>query len=147
MKKLLLSLFLFAAAAASALLVKDAIDRRHPDYAVAKLTVTADSVEVPVLVAEYEWRFAFGNTATRQSPSIAELGLTPMPLLGGEQLELSFSQPVKSMTIERSGNYDYSFSVADGALAAPYESGGYIYRITAGFDSGSAVYYFYIVIQ
>ena len=147
MKKILLSLVLLAAAGFSAFLVKDAIDRRSPDYAVAKLTVTADSVEVPVTVAEYDWSFAFGGSAIREAPSILDLGLSPMPLLGGERLEIKFSQHADSFALERSGNYDYNFEPIEGDLTVPFESGGYLYRVTAQFPSGRAVYYFYVAVQ
>lgn len=147
MKRVLLSLVLLAAAGFSAFFVKDAMDRRHPDYAVAKLTVTADSVELPVMVAEYDWSFAFGASAKKETASIIDLGLSPMMLLGGERLELDFSQAADSVTVERSGNYDYNFAPAEGALSVPFESGGYVYRITAEFPSGHAVYYFYVVVQ
>lgn len=146
MKKVLLSLLLLAAAGAAAFFVKDALDRRAPDYAVARLTVTADSVDVPVTTAAYTWRFALGGSAEKTAPSIAEMSLPRSLQRGGEQLELTFSQKPESYTLRRSGKYDYVFADTDDQMV-PFEAGGYVYEVHAVYPSGEALYYFYIVVQ
>lgn len=146
LKKILASIVLFAAAAVAAILVKDAIDVRHPNNAVAKLTVTADSVQLPVTVAGYQWSFLFDRqTAKIPTPAIDQEP-TPTALLGGERLDLSFSQPAVSYTVRQSQSNSYDFFELDGEISVPFEPGGYLYEVRAEFEAGWVLYYFYIAV-
>ena len=146
MKKIIASILLLAVAAVAAVLVKDALDVRHPDYAVAKLTVTADSVELPVLVAGYQWQFLFDQQTAKKPQPVIELSIPPASLMGGEQLELNFSQTALSYTVRQSRNYSYEFFESEEQLIVPFEPGGYIYEVRAEYERGWVLYYFYIVV-
>ena len=146
-KKLLLGIALLAAAGGVAFCVKEAVDVRYPEYAVAKLTVSADVTDVPVTVAGFDWRFPLGGRAMRTAQSVSDLNPAPVELLGGETLSLAFSQPIRSLEVRRSASYSYSFYDIEGDLTVPYDSGAYLYEVKAGFESGEVLYYFYIVVQ
>ncbi len=147
LKKIIASIVLLAMAAGAAMLVKDWLDVRRPDYAVAKLTVAADSVELPVTVAGYQWRFLFDRQTAKTPAAVIDQELTPTELLGGERLELTFSQPVSSYTIRQSKSYSYEFFELEGEINVPFETGGYIYEIRAEYERGWALYYLYIVVN
>lgn len=148
LKKVIASLLLLACAGALAFLVKDAIDVRNPEQAVAKMTVTADTLELPVAVAGFQWEFLFGRRACKKPMPVFEIKLEPAPgeLLGGERLELVFSQPAKKIVIKQSKNYSYDFFEVDGDLTVPFESGIYVYKVEAEFESGRVLYYFYAAV-
>ncbi len=147
MKKFIAAILLLVLAAGAAVLVKDALDVRNPDYAVAKLTVTADSVELPVSVAGYQWSFLFDRQTAKKPAPVIEQNLSAVTLLGGEKLELNFSQPVLSYTVRQSQNYSYEFFDLEGEITVPFEPGGYIYEVRAEFEHGWVLYYFYIVVS
>lgn len=147
MKKIALALVLFVCAGFIAFYTKDVIDRQYPEYAVAKLTVSADATDVPVVVSGFEWSFVFGGTAAKSSPDVAELAVTPVSVLGGETLSLVFSQPLKTLEVKRSESYSYTFSDIQGDLKVPFEAGGYMYEVNASFERGNVKYYFYIVVE
>ena len=66
---------------------------------------------------------------------------------GGEQLGIDFSVEPVSATISRTRSYTYEFSeIGEKDLTIPYESGGYIYEVSAEFASGSVTWYFYIIV-
>lgn len=147
MKKILASIVLLVGAAFAAILVKDAIDVRHPNNAVAKLTVTADSVELPVTVAGYQWSFLFDRQTAKIPTPAVDQEPTPVTLLGGERLEFTFSQPVVSYTVKQSMSSTYEFfELETEEISVPFEPGGYMYEIRAEFESGWVLYYFYIAI-
>lgn len=142
---LVISMLIIAALAAVA--VKDAIDRRNPQYAIPQITVTADAAPVAVLTAQYKWEFMLGGSAELDEGAIEELSIPETNLEGGELIVIDFSVKPESLRMERTSAYTYDFSDIDETdLTVPYESGGYIYRISADFDYGSVVWYFYIVV-
>ena len=146
MKKIIASIVLLFIAAAAAVLVKDAIDVRNPDYAVAKLTVTADSVELPVTVAGYQWSFLFDRQTAKTPEPVFEQEPIPTSLLGGERLELEFSQPALRCTVRQSQSYTYDFFALEGVIHVPFEPGGYMYEVRAEYEDGWVLYYFYVVV-
>ncbi|MDO4566646.1 MAG: hypothetical protein Q4B42_04885 [Oscillospiraceae bacterium] len=146
-KKTIIALLLLIAAGGLSFAVKELIDVNNPEYAVAKLTVTADSEEVPVIISAFDWSFSFGASASREAPDVSEINPAPALLLGGESLELSFSQPLLALEVLRSESYSYSFFDINGDLTVPYEKGAYLYRVNAAFERGEAQYYFYIVVE
>ncbi len=146
MKKIIAAIVLFAFAGVIAFYLKDYIDRQNPDYAIPKMTVTADSKEIPSVVSGYSWSFRFGDKVIKEETPIVELSLERAILLGGEKLDISFSQPVNSIKVRISDSYSYEMHDAE-ELVVPYESGGYIYEVYADFESGAVLYYFYVVIE
>ncbi|MEG0751611.1 MAG: hypothetical protein RR998_01260 [Oscillospiraceae bacterium] len=147
MKKLLVGAVLLVCAGFVAFFVKDMIDRQHPEYAVTQLTVTADTKDVAVIVAGFDWAFPFGGRAKREAADIVEQYPVPSVLLGGEKLELIFSQPIISLSVRRSESYSYALSDIGGDLTVPFENGAYLYEVNASFEQGSVLYYFYILVE
>lgn len=147
LKKILLGAVLIALAGFAAFCVKEAMDLRHPEYAVARLEVTADSEPVDVTIAGFNWSFFFSNKNARQMQDVALMSVPSTELLGGETLELKFSLAPESYEIKRSESYSYSFIDIGGDLTVPYSSGAYLYQVDAVFDRGTARYYFYIIVQ
>ncbi len=146
-RKLLLGLALLALAGAAAFCVKELIDVRYPEYAVARLTVTADTAEVPVTIAGFDWDFALGGEAHRPAPDVGEIYPAPASLLGGETLSLVFSQPTLAIEVKRSESYSYSFYDINGDLTVPYDKGAYLYEVSAEYRQGRVLYYFYIMVE
>lgn len=146
-KKFLLGIVLLAAAAFIAFCVKETMDLSHPEYAVARLNVTADTQEIPVTIAAYDWSFFFKSKNVTAARDVVDITLPSVELLGGERLELDFSLQPESVEIKRSESYSYSFLDAAGDLTVPYSSGAYIYQVDAVFNRGTARYYFYIIVQ
>ena len=146
-RKYIIGIVLLALAGAAAFCVKELIDVRHPEYAVARLTVTADTAEVPVTIAGFDWDFALGGEAHRPAPDVGEIYPAPASLLGGETLSLLFSQPTLAVEVKRTESYSYSFYDINGDLAVPYDKGGYLYEVSAEYRQGKVLYYFYIVVE
>ena len=67
--------------------------------------------------------------------------------MGGEKLEIKYSQPTDLVRIYRTLPYTYDFIVAEDELVVPYEAGGYIYQVYAQFPRGYEVILFYIVVS
>lgn len=145
MKKVVLAILLFALAGAVTFVLKDYIDRKNPDYAIPQIVVTADSSEVSTVVSGYSWKFAFGEPVVREETPVTELSVAATELLGGEKLNISFSQPTKNFTVRRSGSFSYDFSSTED-MSVPYDSGGYLYEVVAAYESGTVQYYFYVVV-
>ena len=147
-KKIIASLVLLCVVGFIAYCVKDVIDRQYPDYARPKVTVTADGQDIPVTVAGYQWDFALGGTYHKEPPIVYDIKQTAVETLrGGERLEITFSQPVRELTVNRSESYSYNFSPTEDDMIVPYESGGYLYELDAVFDNGWIKCYFYIIIN
>ncbi|MEA5051579.1 MAG: hypothetical protein VB021_08955 [Oscillospiraceae bacterium] len=140
------ALALFAVAGAAAFYLKDAIDRANPDYAVPQITVTADSKPVATLTDAYSWSFYVGGDVIREETPVPDLSLTPVTMLGGETLDISFSQPALETKLTRTDSYTYTFKKTQDA-AVPFESGVYIYNVFARFERGAVSYYFCIVVE
>ncbi len=148
MKKLIAAIILLAVAGVSAFYIKDYIDSRNPIYAIAQIEVTADTKPVGYTLAGYEWKFYNGKIAQMPTASWAELNMTSEPLLGGEQLTVTFTQPMQSSEIRRLDleRRQFGFTSITDNLIVPFESGGYLYEVRAQFRQGWVLYYFYITV-
>ncbi len=146
-KKLIIALLLLCAAGFTAFWVKDMLDRENPEYAIPKVTVTADGQEIPVTISGYKWNFTFGGVFKKISPSVYDIAQVSVSLKGGESLETLFSQDVKKLNISRSASYSYNFSPTENDMTVPYEKGAYLYDMYAVFDNGSMQCYFYIIVE
>ena len=145
--KLILVIAMIILAGFAAVALKDFMDRRNPYYAIPQIYVTADSEPVAVMVAGYEWKFALGGSINRDVTPATSMQLRPTNMSGGEKLEIDFSVEPKSAVIMRTISYTYEFEeIGEKDLTIPYESGGYIYKVSAEFASGSATWYFYIIV-
>ena len=145
--KLILVIAMIILAGFAAVAVKDLMDRRSPYYAIPQISVTADSEPVAVTVAGYEWQFMLGGSIKSDVSPATSIQLRPTNMSGGEQLGIDFSVEPVSATISRTRSYTYEFSeIGEKDLTIPYESGGYIYEVSAEFASGSATWYFYIIV-
>ena len=148
LKKLLLVLLMFAAAAASGYWIKEFVDARNPQYAVPEMEVTADGQALQGVLNACSWDFLTGETCSYLGrESLFELEMPRNELLGGEQLEFRFSQTPQELTISRSERYSYDFRPCGENLTVPYESGVYLYEITAQFARGYELFYLYIAVM
>ncbi|MEA4912568.1 MAG: hypothetical protein VB092_08185 [Oscillospiraceae bacterium] len=140
-RKCIVALLLLAFAGGTAFYLKDLIDRANPDYAIPQITVTADSKAVPTITDAYSWSFYVGEDVIREETPVPDLALTAADMLGGEALDIIFSQPALETKITRTDSYTYTFQrVTD--LTVPFESGFYIYNVFARFERGAVSYYF-----
>lgn len=146
MKKILIGAALLIVAAISALTIKDLIDLKNPLYVVPQITVYADETEIPTVLAGYSWRFAFDNETSELPGSVTEMAFAETQLLGGEKLDIEFTRKPKAVMISRSDPYSYHFNQADDEATVPFEQGGYIYKVYAVFDKGTALYFFYVLV-
>ena len=145
--KLILVVAMIVLAGFAAVAVKDFMDRRNPYYAIPQISVTADSEPVAITVADFEWEFELGGSISRKGTAVTNLQIKPTNMSGGEQLKIDFSVDPESVEIMRTKPYTYDFSeIGESDLMVPYESGGYIYRISADFASGRATWYCYIIV-
>ncbi len=146
--RIFLGLVLVALAGFFAFFVKDAIDRRNPQYAVPQLTVLADNRAVSSTIGGFSWRFAFGDLVEQQPGSVYDLYMEENHLQGGERINLSFSVQPSSCSLRQSDAYSYRFmDIPLDEASVPYQSGGYTYEVLAEFPQGRVLYYFYIVVQ
>lgn len=146
-KKILLALLLFSLAAAAGYFIKETIDARYPEYALPRITATADGEELVCVMDSCSWSFLTGETYNYgANESIFELELTKNELIGGETLAISFSQQPLEVSVSRSERYSYDFSPCGDDLTVPYEAGGYLYEIWANYERGYELFYLYIVV-
>jgi len=145
-KKVLLAMVLFAAAGFIAFCVKDVVDYSNPEYAIPQVSVKADITEIPIVMGSYYWRFAFGSEIRKSEHELLSVEFMSTNLLGGEHLNITFSVEPKNVYVRRSAAYSYVFSTVETDSFIPYERGGYIYDVTATFDSGTMEFYFYVVV-
>ena len=147
-KKVLFALLAFVAAAAAGYFIKESIDSRYPEYALPQITATADGEELVCVLDACSWTFLTGDTYNYgASQNIFELELAKNELMGGEALNISFSQQPEAVTVSRSERYSYEFRPCEGPLTVPYEEGGYLYEIWADYSRGYELFYLYIVVQ
>ena len=150
MKRVIAGIILIVLSGYFALFVKEYIDRRNPEHAVAKITVTADNQPVAAKLYGYYWHFSFGGDVEVAAPEISEiyeLGIPATEVRGGERLEVVFSHTPDYLFINRSNEaYSYSFSAAEDEPYVPFLPGTYVYEVFAGFERGIVSYYFVIVV-
>lgn len=158
MKKLIAAITMLVVAGTLAFFLKDYIDSENPQYAVAQIQITADTMTVPHMLAGYEWSFYNGRVSTMQeipwneADEILKPGVVTnesgeeVSILGGEQLRIIFTLPVSKMEISRIDWDSYEF-VPSNDIRVPFEKGIYIYKISAEFDRGWVVYYFKIIVE
>ncbi len=146
-KKAILTVVLLCLSAVAAYYVKDLLDRQNPDNARPRIEVTADGRDVPVTVSGYHWDFISGGSYEKTPPSVYDIAPVPHTLLGGEVIDISFSQPVKEITVRRSASYSYDFTQEADVITVPFENGGYIYEVRAEFSKGWMLCYFYIIVH
>ena len=146
--KILLGLVLIAAAGFLAFYVKDIMDSKEPLYNIAQISVYADSQQVETMVGSYSWQFTFEEKAEHTLASLNDTDFPETRLIGGEQIDVTFSVEPIRYEVRRSDAYSYQFMNEDEErLIVPYEPGGYLYEVSAEFPQGIVVYYFYIVIN
>ena len=99
-------------------------------------------------MSDCSWSFLNGETYVVQPPdNLYDVSLPHNAVLGGEQLEIQFSQKVQVLRIYRSEPYSYNFIMAEEDLVIPYDKGGYIYQVYAQFERGYEMIYFYVVVE
>ncbi len=147
-RKIILAVLCFILAGFISFWIKELIDARNPAYAVPEVHVTADGKQISATMSECSWSFLTKETYNVEySGNLFDMDIPRNDLMGGEQLEISFSQPAELIRIYRTRPYTYDFNVEDDGLIVPYEEGGYIYQAYAQFDRGYEVILFYIVVD
>lgn len=146
-RKVILAVLCFILAGFVSFWIKELIDARNPSYAVPRVTVTADGRPVSAALSECSWSFLTQETYTVDySGNLFDMDIPRNDCMGGEKLEIQYSQPTDLIRIYRTLPYTYDFIVAEDELIVPYEAGGYIYQVYAQFPRGYEVILFYIVV-
>lgn len=147
-RKIIIAILCFAIAGYISYWIKEIIDTRYPEYALPTVKVTADGQPLEVSMSDCSWSFLNGETYVVQPPdNLYDVSLPHNAVLGGEQLEIQFSQKVQVLRIYRSEPYSYNFIMAEEDLVIPYDKGGYIYQVYAQFERGYEMIYFYVVVE
>ena len=150
-KRLVIGILAITASAFIALWVKDLVDRSMPEYAVPKISVTADEQRLDAKLYGYYWTFYMGEAVEVVAPIVSDIYDKDMPpishLKGGEELKIDFSQTPEYKHVNRGESYTYIFSPAENETHVPYEPGSYIYEVLAGFERGTVTYYFIINVE
>ena len=147
-RKIIIGMLCFVFAGFAAFWIKELIDSKYPAYAVPEVKVTADGIPIDCTMSECSWSFLTQETYNVEfSGNLFDMDIPRNSGMGGERLEVVFSQPTENVRIYRTKPYTYDFIVADGELQIPFEKGGYIYQVYAQFSRGYEVIFFYIVVE
>ncbi|MBR3354255.1 MAG: hypothetical protein IKG47_02670 [Oscillospiraceae bacterium] len=147
-RKIIIGLLCFVLAGFIAFWIKELIDSRYPAYAIPEVHVTVDGVPIDCTMSECSWSFLTQDTYNVEfSGNLFDMDIPRNSVMGGEKLEISFSQPTDNMRVFRTKPYTYDFIVADDEMQIPFERGGYIYQVFAQFKRGYEVVFFYIVVE
>lgn len=147
-KKVVIGILCFIVAGFVAFWIKELIDSRYPAYAIPQVTVTADGIPIEGTMSECSWSFLTQETYSVEfSGNLFDMDIPRNTVMGGERLEIVFSQPTEKIRVFRTKPYTYDFIVADDELQIPFDQGGYIYQVYAQFSRGYEVVFFYIVVE
>lgn len=149
MKKVIAAVLLLALAGAGAFYMKEYLDSQNPQYAIPQLEVTADRVEVPVVLAGCDWRFFNGRRYQQEVTLHYYVEPTVAVVLGGELLSVDLLlDGYRVMNISRSDRpYSLELIPTRGDLTVPFESGDYLYEVYAEYEQGFVIYYFRLQVQ
>ena len=147
-RKIIIGILCFVLAGFIAFWIKELIDSKYPAYAVPEVTVTVDGIPIQCTMSECSWSFLTQETYNVEfSGNLFDMDIPRNSVMGGEKLDIKFSQTAENVRIYRTKPYTYDFIVADGELQVPFERGGYIYQVYAQFKRGYEVIFFYIVVE
>ena len=150
-RKLLLGAVLVALAAGITVFIKETLDTRDPEASLPIITVRyGDEVFAPdkeVRRAGWEWSFFLTKEKTPML-SIEDVPLTPVEVLPGAPMNISFTKPPTQLRVLRAASdkpteYLELADAGDGVFSTPTMPGLYYYKVQSEWRNRGFIQYYF----